>query len=440
MHIYDARPNAMQRQLEDMGQRVSTKGRALNNGATALSKGLADSQRDWLLNYCIDRFTSLHGSLATWRGKLEKFERMAEDDYTDRQVEKPDQDRTDALKSIFTKQNDSLGVVSGFADFLHAQARDDIFGTRPWLAAVPVGPSDSNLAERMTKHCQWKFDQSNLEETLIDTIRSAIDLGTQFVKIGWLRDVETIETAIFAAHNSKTGQAILSEAGDYIRDVETLAPVLEKSGIDGADVEWRELLIENTTTTYNNAVASNLDFKDVAFDNKAPQLDLQYTDFFSRFRMGLLDAASFYHLSPEDTGVLRASLANDTSHARDHRDEVPAQITDYQTNGLDANPQILLVDGYVRVDPFGAGKPKRLQVVFAPELRVLLFCDYLANVTPDGRLPVFPVRCFKIPKRITGRGYFEKYEKTDTAIDHHYNTTVYPNRSQVISSTNSNPE
>jgi len=422
MHIFDSRPDARKRQLMEMGQAVAPKA-VLADGETALSKGLSDYQKSWLLNYATDQWRALHGSLSAWRAKLEKFERMADDDYSDR-IGRPDPETTDATRSIFSRQNHTLGVTSGFADFLFAQVKEDAFGTRPWIAATPQGPDDNDLADRLSKYAQYKFDQSDIEASYIDALRSACDLGTVFVKERWVKDVETFERAEYVAHGPD-GQPILDPVtGEFVKDPEQL---LELGFSDGM-VEWRETLVEQTVTTFNNVAADLLDFKDVAFDNLAPYLNLRFTEFFHRFRVGLLDAISFYDLDDERAGSLRNSVNDDHGVARDHRDENTDYSSAMMSANLDANPQITLVEGFIRVDPFQKGKPKRIHIVFSPELAVLLRSEYLAEDSPDGILPVFPVRCFKYPGRIIGRGYFEKFEDANNAIDAQYNSVTFANR------------
>lgn len=421
MHIYDSRPDGKARLLMEMGQSVSPK-KVLVDGQTALSKGLTDFQKNWLLQYCVDQWTALHSSLSGWRAKLEKFERMADDDYSDR-IGRPDPEKSDAVRSIFEKQNHTLGVTSGFADFLFAQVKEDIFGTRPWIAATPQGQDDNNLADRLSKYSQYKFDQSDIEASYVDSCRAACDLGTVFVKERWDKDVETYETVDYVAHDLN-GQPLTGPGGDFVRTPEEL----EAMGLQDGQFEWRERLFPETVTVFANVAADVLDYKDVAFDNTAPYLNLRFTDFFHRFRMGVLDAISFYKLDEEQAQALRNTLNDDRSEARAHRDENTTTNGERLSSEMDANPQVVMVDGYVRVDPFQKGSPKRIHVVFMPELQVLLWCDYLAEETPDGLLPVFPVRCFKYPGRITGRGYFEKFEDANDAIDAQYNSVTYANR------------
>src|SRR5690606_8962093 len=54
--------------------------------------------------------------------------------------------------------------------------------------------------------------------------------------------------------------------------------------------------------------------------------------------------------------------------------------------------------------------------------------DYLRNVTPDGELPVHPVRCFRVARRIIGKGYWEKFEDAHNGVDEFYNQEVVRDR------------
>lgn len=436
MIIPDDRPTARQRQLEDMGQATSNV-RVLKGGRTALMHGLNESQKVWLGQFVTNRWNLMHGLLSSWRGKLRRFERMSEDDYAHR-ISSIDPSRTDATQSIFSKNNDSLGMVNGWAEFTNAQAANDIFGTKPWMAATPVGKDDRDLSDSVTKHSQWKFDQSDMEVGLKDAIKLAIDLGTSFVKMKWLKDIDKSESVAWVAHQN--GKALTTENGDYLMDDASLEAWIAAGSelsvaaggnpIDGAGIEWREMLIENITTIYSNVQVAPLDYNDVAFDPMAPALDLLHTDFMHRFPIGLMDAVSTYNLTEDQARDLRNAVLNDHSNPRAERGESSALAADWTALEEGANPTIYLVEGFFRCNPFGAGHndPKRIRVVFSPDLNLTLEADYLANVTPGAIVPVFPVRCFKIPKRLIARGYFEVCEKLNDNIDGCYNASVYADR------------
>jgi hypothetical protein len=423
VHAVDSRPSDKQRQLDDLKQANPAPGKLFSRGQTALSKGFDEIQERWLLAYACSRWTTLHSALGAWRTKLKRFEKMADDDYSDRR-EQPDARTTDAIASIFARQNHTLGVVSGFADFAYAQARDDIFGTRPWLAATPEGPASDGLADRVTKNSQWKLNQSNLESTLLDGIRIGMDLGTAFVKLRYVTETETSEQAETVAVSKLSKKPVLNKAGDYIHDAKDLP-----EGFDPADLEWQERLVENVQEVRNNVDSALVDFNNIAFDPTAAEMTLWHTDVFSRFRMGLHDLVAAYNLSDAQRDEL-AGICNSEGNeeARQHRNETDTQRSDAYKNDSESNPEVWMVEGFLRCDPFKTGKVLRLHVIFSPMLNAMFHCDYLANVTPAGILPVFPIRCFKIANRIIGRGYFERYEDAGNAIDGQYNAVTYRNR------------
>jgi hypothetical protein len=419
MNIHLAEPSAGDRQA---GADKDPPRRLFSRSRTVLSKAMTETQECWLLDYACSRWESLYGGLGSWRARMTRYERMADDDYSDRRT--PDPDVTNATESIFARQNFTLGMTAGFADYVFAQARDEIFGTRPWLAATPQNAGAIGLADLITKESQWKFDQSNMEAVLIDAIRGAVDLGTVLVKGRWWRDLETFETLEDCAHSKASGLPLLNPAGDYLREVEDIP-----EGTDPADVEWRELLVQNTQQVYDNVEYACLDWKNVAFDGTAPELDLRYTDFLHRFQMGAHDICNHYGLDePTRRELLTLVDAEERNAPRDHRQETDPDLGDPYRMDSGANPKISLVEGFLRCVPLGDGRTVRVACVFSPTLRILFHCEYLANVTPDGLLPVFPVRCFKTAGRITGKGYFEKYEDANNAVDGQYNAVTYRNR------------
>jgi hypothetical protein len=389
---------------------------------TPLDRDLSNLQRHWLTEYACAQWTTLHQNLGPWRSRLERFERMSEGDYSDRRAA-PDPEKTDAIRTVFERNNDTLGLVDGFCDFAYAQARDDIFGVRPWLAATPQGQDDNELAELVTKHSQWKFDQSNLEPTLVDSLKLAVDLGTVFLKTRWLTEVEEFSRAEMVLWSKSADAAILDDTGEYITSDDGAA----EAGGNGDDMTWKEISISEAVETYRNVDASCYDFKDVAFSTTAPELDIRYTDFFGRFRQGVHDIAAHYKLSPNDKEDLIALCQlGESQEANANRGE--SADGNHMSMLAEANPQVELVEGFMRCDPLGTGKPFRVHVIFSPTLNVLFRCDYLANATPAGMLPVFPVRCFKTPRRIIGRGFWERYEDANNLIDAFYNATQLRNR------------
>lgn len=391
---------------------------------TALSRQFSPLQAQWLLDYVTGKWTDLHSSLLNWRNKLDHYEKMADDDYSDRKTE-VDYDRTDAARPIYERENNNLGVVSSACDSVYAKAKDDIFGTRPWLAATPQGVEDKELAENITRHSQWKFDQSNLEEALVDAIKLAIDLGTAFVKLRWLKEPETYIDSQTVAWSRSKKAAVMTEAGEYITDENDIPADYPNAG---NDIEWKEIEVEQTRIVYNNIDACCVDYKDIAFDPAAPSLDLRHTPVFCKFKMGLHDIVATYKLTDDQRDELMnaASILGTDENARAHRAE--ESTTSSMDLDTEANPEINLVEGFIRCNPLGTGNPIRIRVVFSPDLNAIFHVDYLAKLTPDGMTPIFPVRCFKVARRVIGKGYRERFEKDEDFVDTVFNSIIVRQR------------
>jgi hypothetical protein len=383
---------------------------------TALAAQMSDSNAHWLVTYLVDRFEILHGDLRDWRAKMAKWERMSEGNYDDR-IGRSDPNRPDNIPDIFTRQNDTLGLTEGFVDYFTAQARNDVFGTRPWLAATPEGRDDPQLAEQITRHANWKLNQSNLEAVTRDGIRIAAWGGTAFQKSRWIRDEETIKKKVNVAWSKRWDEAFVDGSGEFIQNEADF----QAQGLDGNDAEWKDIYIDDTKVTFDNACAAVVDYNDIAFEVKAPELDLLYTDVFCRFRMPLLDAVAYYGIPEERVIELRSIVSGYDETAREHRGESGVSDKSTAYDETRANPTILLVEGFVRVDVLNNGKPVRIHVIFSPESHLIFKVDYLANVTPGGLLPIHPLRIHKIPGRVFGIGYFEKYEKLNDSVDRKHN-------------------
>lgn len=400
-----------------------------------LAKKLGTIERSWLMRHLTDRFSALDGNMNSWRGKMAKWERMSEEDYKDRIGQRDDVNPSN-VNDIFLKQNESLGVVAGFNDFHFAQAKDDIFGTRPWLAATPEGKDDYDLADVMTKHAQWKLNQSDVEQTLVDALKISTWGGTAFVKAAHAKEIEEFEKIVSVAHWTplgaafwkkqkgqpvKAGEPIYGAGGDYAQTQDELVSM----GLSKEHIEWRKITVTDTQTVYGNVTNQWIDYRDIAFETTAPELTLRHTDVFLQFRMGLLDLMERYGIDESHKPGLMGILGA-TGVAKDHRNETEPGLD--LLPEYEGNPPVKLVEGYVRCAPFRGKSPVRIHAIFSPDLNILFSVDYLANVTPGGILPVFPVRINKIPGRVFGVGYYEKYESTNNAIDRHYNQITYRNR------------
>lgn len=420
-------PNSNSAQRASLGAELDPKtSRKIPKSKTALGIALKDHEIQWLGEYVTEQYTSYYAALGGWRKKMGRFERLSENDHSDRLGKAPDREESNKVRTIFDRSNRSLGTCSGFADFAFAQARNDIFGTSPYFAAVPQGISDEKLGRDITRHAHWKFGQTGMKDCMIDALKLACDLGTAFPKITWKREVEKYEQIKVVALNSEGTPITQEETGEYIY-AENAAMIAEL----GDEIQgWEEMLIEESMPVYNNIQAHCIDYEDIAFDPTAPEMNLLYTDVYHRFEMGLLDAKRVYNLTDEQYNQARDLIHNQgtgISKPRDHRDET--KPNNGHADEENANPTIRLVEGYLRVNPKGVdGDPIRIWCVFSPDLTTILSLDYLANRTPGAKLPIFSVPWYKVPNRICGKGYFERFEDVENFIDEQYNLVIHKDR------------
>lgn len=217
-------------------------------GETALEEAMSETQASDLLQFACDRYRALRGGLYAWRGKMEKWERMSEGDYSDR-VSQPNPDRPDLAPDVFRFENGTLGMTDGFVDFAKAQAKNDIFGTRPYLSASPEGRSDRKLAELITKHSQWKLNQSNFETVMLDAIATASWGGTAFPKLRWETSTDSHRKRIDAAWSISQKAFLMGADGDYITDAAGLETIrISMAGTwSGSPASWRKASSPMTT-------------------------------------------------------------------------------------------------------------------------------------------------------------------------------------------------
>lgn len=435
---------------------------------TALELSMDSEQKEALAHFVCETYSTYSTSMGSWKTKLKRYEDRMDDDFKDR-LHNHDRDYDDKAipNTIFNLQNDTLNVVGGFAEFAFAQAKNDILGTNPFMTVSAEGINDEALAETLTKHSIWKGSKTNQKSCIAEALLISVNLGTSFPKVTWERRQEEYERMANVLVDSSTKKPVLTSNGDYVYDDDAIIETSPKdqgiikkavnalSGnqsrypakdetldLSKGSYTYQQMLVKEVITTHNNADFSNINFRDICFDITAPHLDLQHTAVFHQYKCPILDAKYDYQLSDEEYSDLEGQIhqggsvsGTETSMGRDPRidddESSPSPITGNEiTQG---NPLIRLVEGYIRVDPFGGNKPVRIYVVFCPETQTILKVDYLANVTPSGRLPIFAIPTYRRPGRIIGRGFLEKFEKVQDSIDANYNAITWHNR------INSNP-
>lgn len=381
---------------------------------------------DTVETYIGNRLDNLLMSGSQWRRDLERFQRQAENNFDDRLSgdERRNLDPDSAWKRIFSESNSTMDIVGGFADFIFAQAANDIFGSRPWLSCKPVGRADPKLASDVSRWTHHKFDLANVEAAYLSALKRAVDLGTAFPK--WIYsktpDVHERRAVVLADIN---GKPVVLESGDYIEEPSdgSGTAILDKN----PGSQWIELAITETTFADNNVEVVDVSFRDVAFDLTARDFDLRFTDVFTRVKISAIDAIRIYGLDVKEidqiqpmTGGLQTGADESGEHAETNRAEQSPDEGHRADQAL-RNHAIELWEGFVYMDPVGDLKKRRMFVVYDRTGQRLLKADYLWNVTPKGKLPIHPLRIYRIPGRCYGVGVYQRYEHLTNDVDGFYN-------------------
>jgi hypothetical protein len=424
---------------------------------TPLEGLMNDAQRLRFSDYLDGRIQSIHSQLNDFRTKRRKYELQMNDNFSWRQGA----GTLGTLKSssfdefgntIFDRQNDSLNIVGGFAAFMVARTVDDVYGTDPYYQVFPEGLADHVLADSIQKHSEWKLRMSTCKAAGLDAIDSAIGLGEALHKQTWVREVDIYEDRHNLLVYVQTGEAVVCSDGSnvYGPNDETGEPgdeVIPTAAIDqmtGAavmllqvtkdptlmlpveTVTWQEMEVERVNVSYNNIKANIVHYGDILVPETAESLE--DADFVGqRCQMRLSEIIAKYQIDDATISMFETESYDQKTEAAKPRDYIGEMEENHpRTEILD--PLISLVECWVKHDPIGDRRQRRIYALYAPNQKVLVTMDYIANVTPEGKLPYTIVRAFAVKNRWYGRGYFEIYEAAQEFIDRHLNYVAHRNR------------
>lgn len=350
------------------------------------------------------------------------------------------------VNAIFREHNDSLNIVGGMADFVVARSIDDIIGSESFFSMSPEGgATDKELAVGLQKHSEWKIRQSNVRSGLDDAIKKAICLGEGVLKIYWKKSVRHFERQIQVLWDKARNRPVVTKDKDYIFAEDKIVEVFDgeekikaryaekapEIDLKKSDAfEWREKIVADTETVYENVSCQCMDHNDLVVS--LVKGSLEECDFVGHLLdMSLFDVRAKYAPSEEILSAIKTATKEAKSESNkpvSGRKEGPERDTSDQAI---ENPTIQLCECYVDyiVKIGGEERVCRIMAVVAMESEQLLYAEYLSNITPKGVLPFVVVRAWKAAaNRWYGRGVFEAYETSQTAIDRDYCSVAYRNR------------
>jgi hypothetical protein len=397
--------------------------------------------------------------------KLEKYEKISASDFQHRLC--PDLQN----QSIFDRSNQSLQIVRSIARFLKARMAKDLFGSTPWFAARPEGPSSFVLASEIQKHADWKLREGDYKQTAKKALEVALDLGWVALKTTWRTDEdfsEAMQNILFdpqgqqpddSAPSSSSGAPVVPPSGDYLSDEddtqdapmtdaqgtpmlhpETGAPITQSVFAKAPNIpapgqnnrlKFKPHLVEQVKRIYFGLDVQPIYWKDVLWPIIAPKVDLQHCDVISHTReMTRDELAAQYDPEGDDPDVqtiLARLMVGDTNPkaeanmAKAEYDEAPTVKNDPD------NATFKVTELYMRRTLPGNKGPSRIVVVVVEAIQEIIWCEYLAAISPQAECPIHVVAVNKVPGRAYGRGLYELYEMPAEVADRLINSVIWRN-------------
>lgn len=452
-----------------------------------------------MVRYACERQKSVSAGMNDWRQELARCRREALGDMQDRITKREGK--------IFDLSNESMGLAQGAAEFVRARIKEDVFGSEPWFQVVPelVSPvadkqsPDEELATQIDEHGKWKLREIGWKSAGRDAIDNAVDLGTALLKSTHKRKVKEYwkyaNVLVHAAQpgedaraEDEAGEAVTTQAGDYIFDTDPVdtqvqtagegqpeqweheddartrmhTDVQQQEGYDPAAVEaahsampWRKVARKDVSVVVDTE--NEVDDKGkvarkaahrweqwlirqetVLWDDPVTEVvhEMNFAAPFGYARLEDCDFCSHSYdlrysdikrmLDPKDpeTDEILRLCRGETADRKAEDRQGGAKET-----GDEDNPPVRVAETYFDYDPFKDGNTTRIYLVTLPqhERGIKQGCDFLANVTPGAKYPFSSVTIFKRRGEWRGVGFFEMFRAMIRVIERNFNAITYRN-------------
>ena len=364
--------------------------------------------------------------------------------------------------TIFRKSNKSLNPIRANVRYLTAKAYDEFFGTDPWSSFKPQQTVDVSTAEAVGRWGRWKIDQegAQFEKSARQAIRSAIGNGMTVLKVQRVRQARK-HAEFMQALVDIEGNPVLSPAGTPVsQDDETPVPppVDPMTGaplppVGPPMVTWSSLpggppMLEGSATyaphvisrevvTYDGPQMKLLFYRNFLADPKTPSIEDQpFVGDTYEIRVGELRRLYVEGLlTPEAlSGSVDASTDVSENAAGKTRDGEASVREHWATLPINRFVKVAEVELDYEVpwsapggDGGGYTQLARLWAVVAVETGVVIWADFLGNITPEGQTHYVNVTADSDETRLFGISFPHKYEDAGDFIDATLNQVVYRN-------------
>jgi hypothetical protein len=341
-----------------------------------------------------------------------------------------------------------------------ARAVDYYFGTAPWFTATPVGMSDREKAEPITRWTRHEADKSKLEGVLRDALALAFVQGEQVVATQYAKQVDFYETVREVAIDPTTSEPFTAMDGDYLFRSDTFVPVpppadptltpeqaasLPPVGMvlkrdqktpmpdwwNAVVWQWTKLRRENIRN--DGARAYNVHYMDFMCPTTAPNIQdadcivhIESTPVIAFIHAMLVEEWEREQTSVEERQKVIANLLSKipgsssgttTDAAAVNQPRAEMQETANMQGTATAEPHLATAKHWVHYDVNGDGLLESIMVLTTADGTTPIYYDYTANLTDDGERPYDVVRVNPVANRWHGVGQVQKFFQLQQLAD-----------------------
>lgn len=347
--------------------------------------------------------------------------------------------------TIWNHSNVSVPLYSLVVDYFMTRSSEEILGNKPFFHARPKGPSDKEIALRLDRYLNNRFDDLKIGEKLEDNLLPIFTQRAGIYKAVYEERYDQWEeydkVVLFDSETSQPVEVIdhgfVVEGEDrWIDTVDELTgePVMILEADDSIVLDSRQLYYWDV---YQEPIA----FQEELY--RGPNVQTVDTDcFFAPMDAETLDAADclaeLYDkplnwvkqrfmegrswLKWSDYKASLSSLTAERKTDSERKKEAKENLSfDYQ------NGKLPIAEFWIQRDVRGLGAPQRIAVWVDVQNWVIIFAEYQAVLTPDKKSPFIPIPIWRQKNYWWGPSLCEMLQVYQDYVDKQFNRHSHRN-------------
>lgn len=369
--------------------------------------------------------------------------------------------RSYVLGGIYAETNMHLPITTRIVGQQIARANKSFFGTSPFMAVSGLSSDSDLLAADVDAYANHCLDTlGGIGADLENAVELAFIQGETVVKVRHHKLTSYFESMREVLVDAD-GQPLVAQDGDYIyktdlfipSQIPVLDPATQQPQLDEAGQplmqDGPDLVLKRDGVTPQPEVITfellKLDLVKV-LEDKIEARPIYYLDFMAPlnatdlqtadicihcYNSKIIEMADRYlrdtwgGIAPEEQIARVRDLvdslgsgSNDANQAIGPRDRPEqGEIQRLNTGSDRVEPVVGLAECWVWFDVFGDGVQRSVMVLMDQKGKIPIHYDYTANLTPDGKRPLKPVRINPVTGRWHGQGNVERFYSLQDQAD-----------------------